>query len=83
LGGCAASQPSIRETVYAAPSPAYFTPVAKPAPPKAYLEGDPSRPLTEAERLLLPYLSKLSESWDNLYLDRMKAAREIEEGLKR
>jgi hypothetical protein len=51
----------------AAPSPEYFVPVLKPIPPK------------RGEKEFLDYVLKLSDSWDNLYIDRMKAFQEIKD----
>jgi hypothetical protein len=61
---CAKLQPC-PEAVIVKPSAAYFVPVLKPMPPP------------QGEKEFYDYVLKLSESWDNLYIDRMKARKEL------
>jgi hypothetical protein len=64
--GCAARVPA-GTACPAVPPAAYFADVAKPVPPRRGMKE------------FLIYVDDLSSSWDNLYIDRMKA-REIMEG---
>jgi hypothetical protein len=61
---CAAPCPA-PSVLLASPSPEYFVPMAKPLPPRS------------GERELHRYILELSDSWDVLYGDRMKAREEI------
>ena len=64
MPGCAGRGP---ERVLLEPSAAYFTVVEKPR-----LRSDLLRDVTL-------WANELSESWDGLYMDRLKARAEIEE----
>jgi hypothetical protein len=68
ITGCAA-QPQCPPTELrlVVPSQQYFVPVVKPFPPR------------EGELAFYAYVLKLSDSWDNLYIDRLKAFKELEE----
>jgi hypothetical protein len=65
MNGCAAP-PLVVPKTPCVPA-AYFVPVLKPVPPK------------KGEAAFLKYVDELSTSWDNLYLDRLKAWEVINE----
>ena len=69
MSACAAPRPAPEIRVACAPMQ-YFTPAAKPVPPEKGL------------REFLLYVDELSLSWDNLYIDRLKARAIILEGLE-
>jgi hypothetical protein len=67
MPGCAAGRPA---RFCPTPAAEYFTPIEKPSP----------RSQTVGE--ILKNYTRLSNSWDDLYTDRMKARKELEEILK-